>query len=228
MTPAVHASRRLVAWLVFVLAVATLGYSALAADTETPGDIAYRYSAAALAVVQFGVFLGIAYLIARGLSLRDAFGLKRPASWRRSLGVVVVALVATYIAASVYLLVLSLVSERNPSQEQGLLPDEWDSSRAGAFLVFAVTVVSIGPLTEELIFRGLGFSLLDRYGKWVQIIATGVLFGLWHGLLIALPVLAAFGVILGWVRATTGSVLPCILLHAVFNGIALATVPLSG
>ena len=49
-------------------------------------------------------------------------------------------------------------------------------------------------------FRGVGFALLSPYGKWVAILGTGVLFGAWHGLLVALPVLAAFGVVLGWLR----------------------------
>jgi membrane protease YdiL (CAAX protease family) len=42
---------------------------------------------------------------------------------------------------------------------------------------------------------------------------------------VALPVLAAFGVLLGWLRWATGSVYPTIVLHAIFNGIAIASVP---
>ena len=114
------------------------------------------------------------------------------------------------------------------TEEQGLVPDEWDSSRAGAYLAFSAAVTFIGPAVEELIFRGLGFTLLAGYGNRVAIISTGFLFGIWHGLLIALPVLAAFGILLGWLRARTGSVYPCIVLHAIFNGIAVASVPVFG
>jgi membrane protease YdiL (CAAX protease family) len=50
---------------------------------------------------------------------------------------------------------------------------------------------------------------------------TAVAFGLAHGLLVALPVLTVFGAILGWLRVRTESVVPCIVLHAIFNGAAL-------
>ena len=42
-----------------------------------------------------------------------------------------------------------------------------------------------------------------------------------HGLVEALPVLAAFGMLLAWLRAKTGSVIPGIVVHSLFNSIAL-------
>ena len=55
----------------------------------------------------------------------------------------------------------------------------------------------------------------------LAIVATGLLFGLTHGLLIGLPVLAFFGIVVGWLRAKTDSVYPGMLLHATFNAVAL-------
>ena len=52
--------------------------------------------------------------------------------------------------------------------------------------------------------------------------ALRVAFGLAHGLVVALPVLTIFGAILGWLRWRTDSVYPPMLLHATFNGFALA------
>ena len=40
------------------------------------------------------------------------------------------------------------------------------------------------------------------------ILITGVAFGLAHGLVLGLPVLAFFGITLGWLRWQTGSVYP--------------------
>ena len=77
------------------------------------------------------------------------------------------------------------------------------------------------PVVEELTYRGLGYTLLERYGRWVAIGATALLFGVAHGLVIGLPVLVAFGVGLGWLRSKTGSVVPGMVLHGVFNAIAL-------
>ena len=51
---------------------------------------------------------------------------------------------------------------------------------------------------------------------------TGVAFGLAHGLVLGLPVLAIFGVTLGWLRWQTGSVYPGMIVHGLFNAMALA------
>ncbi len=77
------------------------------------------------------------------------------------------------------------------------------------------------PIVEELTFRGAGYTLLERYGRPLAIVAVGLLFGLAHGLVDALPLLAAFGMGLAYLRARTASVYPGMLLHALFNGVTL-------
>jgi membrane protease YdiL (CAAX protease family) len=77
------------------------------------------------------------------------------------------------------------------------------------------------PFVEELTYRGLGFSLLARYGRWTAIAVVGALFGLSHGLLVSLPILVAFGCLLAWIRAATRSVVPGMALHSSFNAVAL-------
>ena len=71
-------------------------------------------------------------------------------------------------------------------------------------------------------FRGFGISALEPlFGRWVAIGATALAWGLAHGLVAGLPVLVAFGIILGTLRVRTGSVLPGMLTHATFNAISL-------
>lgn len=207
--------RKLLAWLVFVLLLAGLAYSARLTDTETPDDLAYRYESSIAALVQYGIMLGILLLIARGIPRRDAFGLRRPESWPRALGLTALALLAIWASSA------ALAPFLDASDEQGLVPDEWDSSRIGAFAAFFVAVTVLAPIVEELTYRGLGFTLLVPYGAWVAILGTGVLFGAAHGLVAGLLVLSIFGVVVGWLRSRTGSVYPSMLLHGVFNGTAL-------
>jgi membrane protease YdiL (CAAX protease family) len=216
--PPQFAPWRLATWLVFVLIFASIGYAATFADTDTPDDVAYRWSSSIAAVVQYTLFLGILLLIAKGLPKREVFALRRPASWRRAVGLTVLTLVAIYAFGYVYV----VASGASPDEEQGLVPDGWDSSRAPAFIAFFAAVTILAPAVEELTFRGIGYTLLTaRYGRWVAIVATGILFGAAHGLLVALPVLAFFGVAVAWLRFRTGSVYPGMLLHATFNGLAL-------
>jgi membrane protease YdiL (CAAX protease family) len=82
-------------------------------------------------------------------------------------------------------------------------------------------IAAVAPFVEELLFRGLGYSLLERYGRWPAILTVGVAFGLYHGLVQALPELVIFGCALAWLRSKTRSVYPGMLLHATFNAIAL-------
>ncbi len=207
--------RRLAAWLIFVIVLALLGYGAQFGSEEMPDDLAYRYSSSIAALVQYGIMLGILLLIARGLPKREFFALRRPPSWPRALGLTAAALVAIWIASA------ALTPFLDANEEQGLVPSEWDSSRAGAFAAFFLVVTFVAPAIEELTYRGLGFALLVPYGAWVAILTTGVLFGAAHGLLVALPVLSFFGVVVGWLRSKTDSVYPSMLLHAIFNGTAL-------
>lgn len=206
---------KLVAWLGFVAALAALGYASRFSDAETPDDVAYRYSSSVAALVQYGIMLGILLLIARGIPTREAFALRRPASWPRAIGLAALSLLVIWIVSA------ALAPFLDASDEQGLVPDGWDSSRAGAFVAFFCVVALVAPAVEELTYRGLGFSLLAPYGTLLAILVTGVLFGAAHGLVVALPILTIFGLVVGWLRWRTDSVYPPMLLHSVFNGTAL-------
>jgi membrane protease YdiL (CAAX protease family) len=206
---------RLIAWFVFVLVLTALGYASRFAESEPPEDIAYQWSASIAAVLQYGVMLGILLLIARGLPVRETFALRRPASWPRAIAFSVAGLLAIWLVGA------ALEPFLDANSEQGLVPDHWDSSRAAPFAAFFVTVAVIAPVVEELTYRGLGYSLLLPYGPWMAVGATGILFGLSHGLLVALPILAFFGLVVGWVRMKTDSIYPSMILHGTFNSIAL-------
>jgi membrane protease YdiL (CAAX protease family) len=213
---------RLAAWLTFVLALTALNYAGRFAGEDTvDDDIAYEWVSSIGVVVQFAIMLGILLLIARGVSKREIFGLRRPASWKRAIGLTVLSLAAIYAAALAYTGLLSLLGDYDPSEEQGLVPDEWDSSRAAPFIAFFLAVTLLAPAVEELTYRGMGIWLLRPWGTVLAIVVTGLLFGLAHGLLVGLPILAFFGLVVGWLRVKTESIYPPIALHAAFNGVAL-------
>lgn len=219
---------RLLAWLIFVGVLTLLAYGARLSDTDTPDDLAYRWESSVAALIQYGVMLGILLLIARGLPKRELFALRRPASWGRALGLAALSLGVIYLAAFVYERVLSAFGDWSPTEEQGLVPDGWDSSRAAPFIAFFIVVTVVAPAVEELTYRGLGLSLLLPWGSLLAVAATGVLFGAAHGLLVALPILTVFGLVVGWLRVRTESVYPGIALHATFNAIALVASVASG
>ena len=205
-----------IAWLTLAGSLAALAYASRLVGGSPDRDVLYRYEVAFGAVFQYGLMLGIVLLIGRGIPKRELFALRRPRTgfW------------ATVGFAALTLGVIIAISAlleqvANAGEEQGLTPDHWDPSRAGAYAANFVAIAVVAPIVEELTYRGEGFTLLSAYGRWVAILGTGLAFALGHGLLVGLPVLLVFGVGLAWLRDRTDSVFPGIALHSIFNGAAL-------
>ena len=109
-----------------------------------------------------------------------------------------------------------------PGGEQGVTPDVWRRpDHAGSHRERHRLDLHCPPFVEELAFRGLGYSLLVRYGKWTAILIVGFAFGLAHGLIEALPFLAALGAALAYLRSRVDSVIPGMIVHGLFNATAL-------
>jgi membrane protease YdiL (CAAX protease family) len=212
---------RLACWIALISAVSALEYSARFSSTTTRNarDDVYSYSAFVNGLIFYGLILGVVLAIA--FDRTDLFALRRPA--RRAAQLAAAVLIATYL----WELVVVLLPIRDPGNEQGLTPTHWESSHAGAFAVNLVLFCVVAPAVEELTFRGVGQSLLRFTGRWPSILLVGIAFGLWHGLLQALLILIPFGVGLAYLRDRTRSVIPGMVVHALFNGAALAFAVLS-
>jgi uncharacterized protein len=208
--------RRLTWWWLLVGVLALLAYASRAAGGRPPEDALYQWGTAASAAIVYGVVVALVLLIAAGGPARQLLALRPPRSWARAFG----------WAVLVFMAVLAVGAALDPfldaGEEQGLAPSSWDSDRAAAFAANAVVVVVIAPFVEELTYRGLGYSLLRPYGMASAIVGVGVAFGLAHGLVEALPILALFGMGLAFLRERSDSVYPPMLLHGAFNGFALA------
>ena len=207
---------RLAGWLILVGALATLGYAGRATGGKPEDDVLYRYETAIGSVIVYAILLAIlVFGIGRGLPRADFFALRRPRSWPRALGYALGGYVAIFVGAGLLLVIL------DAGDEQGLTPDGWDSSRAGAYAANFLAVAIVGPVIEELVYRGAGLSLLLRFGPVVAVVATAICFGLGHGLVLALPSLVVFGIVTAIVRLRTDSIYPAMLVHCAFNATSL-------
>ncbi|HZQ66370.1 MAG TPA: CPBP family intramembrane glutamic endopeptidase [Gaiellaceae bacterium] len=193
--------------------LAVIGYASRAAEGKPPKDAAYQYSTAAGGLVQYAIILAVVLAIAR--PHWQLLALRRPSSYRRALTAALAAFVAVYVASAI----VSAYSD--PGREQGLTPESWDPHRAAAFVVNFAVFVAVAPVIEELTFRGLGYSLFAPLGPLTASLWIGIAFGLAHGLLEGLPILIVFGAALAFIRHRTGSVYPGMVVHALFNAIAL-------
>jgi uncharacterized protein len=208
-------TNRLVAWTTIVGVLAALGYAGRYAGGKQPKEPLYRWDQFVGGLVQFLVLLGLMLLVALGVSKREVFALRRPRSWGlvAKIGVGVVVTIAVVSAVVDPLL--------QPGKEQDLAPHGWEPRHAAAFGANFVVVALLAPIVEELTFRGLGFKLLERFGRWPAIVLVGIAFGLAHGLVDALPPLVVFGMCLAYLRSRTASVYPGMILHAGYNSLVL-------
>ncbi len=94
--------------------------------------------------------------------------------------------------------------------------------------VSTVVVVALGglvvPLGEELLFRGVGYGALRRYGRVVAAVATAVVFALAHGVNVVFAAALVLGLLNAALYERTRSIWPCVAAHATFNLISFALV----
>jgi membrane protease YdiL (CAAX protease family) len=98
------------------------------------------------------------------------------------------------------------------------------SSRAAA-LMLAFLAVATAPLVEEMIYRGLLYSALQRVTG--RLFAVLIVAGMFAGLHVfqyrqnigAILSIAILSLSLTALRAKTGRLLPCYVIHLIFNGV---------
>lgn len=207
---------RLALWLFFTGAFAALNLLARSEGTRPDDDVVYQYSFGIGSLAGYAVLFSLVLALTIGLPRREVLALRRPESWGRALGLALGALVLIFIGAA---LALSLT---DAGDEQNLTPEGWDSSRAGAYALSFVAVVFVAPITEELLYRGLGISLLlARAGAPMAVGVTALLFGLGHGLLLSLAAFVWFGIVIAVLRLRTDSIYPAFVVHCTFNALGM-------
>jgi uncharacterized protein len=136
------------------------------------------------------------------------FGLRRPGGWSAA-GWAVLALATFWV----FVLPLELLPE-GPSEEI--------SPKVGLLLLLIVgaVLIVVAPVTEEFFFRGFFYrSLRSRMPMLPAAAVNGMVFGLLHAPngLIAVPVISILGFIMCLLYERTGSLYPCIAVHAAHN-----------
>lgn len=132
------------------------------------------------------------------------------------------------VALALLLLPLSnlLFPDGRPQQEVAELIANADTTFLKVSLVAAAVV--LGPITEELMYRGILLKALEPRGKRLALVVSSLVFAAVHvtGLdasqllksaAVILPPLFLLGLILAWVTQRTGRLGPAIFLHSGWN-----------
>jgi ABC-2 type transport system permease protein/sodium transport system permease protein len=177
------------------------------------------------AIITALVFGGIPLLLAMigRVSASSGLGLRRPGFV--SLVAAAILGVALWPAAhETYLLSewlgLTTLSAKQIAAAQTVV----DQLQTVSLWFILVTFAIIPAVSEELCFRGFIFGALrTRLSGAATIVASALLFGIFHEILYAGRLLPStfLGLVLGWVRLRTRSVLPGMLLHALNNSLLL-------
>ncbi|MCP4973331.1 MAG: CPBP family intramembrane metalloprotease [Prochlorococcus sp.] len=92
-----------------------------------------------------------------------------------------------------------------------------------ALLLLATTAVVLAPLFEEVVFRGVLLPVLaSSLGRAWGVFASALVFGVAHLSVGELPPLVVLGIGLGLLRLSSGRLIPCVLMHALWNGVTFA------
>ena len=99
-----------------------------------------------------------------------------------------------------------------------------DIAFPGPAVVFTFQALAVAtPLLEEVFFRGFVFSgLVPRLGVGWAIVASAVIFSLFHLAVGVLIPIFVTGLLLAWLYYRTGSLWPSIVAHAGQNTLAVA------
>lgn len=189
---------------------------------DIPIEAASRqaYLVVAIQLVWWVLLLGFIYGV---VSLKYGFDFLPAIGWRQLQGPSIPYLLGgVVLALSVALMAQILQMPNDPVPMQELFRDR------SSVIIVAIFGVLVAPAAEEITFRGFLFPVVEASrGTTMAVLISSSLFSLvhaqqygwrWQNLVLLLYV----GIVLGTVRARTGSIVPSTLLHAGYNA-ALST-----
>lgn len=127
-------------------------------------------------------------------------------------------------AITIFMLVLGGILVSKYGQQENELTIIVKSSLTATILV-ALMATFTAPIVEEVVYRGILYSALQRsFGIIAAVALVTFLFALVHVPQnitdpVAISIITLLSLILTLIRMKTGNLLPCIVLHFIFNGV---------
>ena len=161
------------------------------------------------------------FLVARYYYLGRAWhslGIKRPRFKDIAKGAG--AALAAYPAVMLINLLVSAVAGETEGQD--IMMALLNSAELWQTIGLVVGIVLIGPLSEEIFFRGFLFPAMNkRWSLFPSALFSGFLFSLVHFSIVVIISFTLLGMMLAYLYKKTGSLWASVACHAVFNGISV-------
>lgn len=121
----------------------------------------------------------------------------------------------TYVTLPLQMLLITMFGTETATSQM-LLPNG-----ALEFVLAFFTLCIAAPLAEEILCRGVLIKLFGKYGLSTALIASSFAFAILHFEARSFVQIFFVGLLLGIFRICTGSMLPCIIMHAANNLLSL-------
>lgn len=219
--------------LTFAIAMLVIGYftnwlTTLGIDFSSIATIVNVAISALSYLLMIAIAIGVPWLIWQKRTSLKTLGLDRLPNWK-DIGLTLGGY-ATYFGFTIVLLsaVVMLVPDLNITEQQdlsGILP----GTTVQLIAVFALLVV-IGPIAEEVLFRGYMYGKIRRSGTpaWLTTLVVSLLFGAVHMQWNVGIDTFALSVVMCLTREISGSLWPSILMHMSKNGLAFYLLFIAG
>lgn len=189
--------------VVFLLALPVLGFAVV---QFLPNHEMMTVLGAFFAIGLLAVIVAVAPL---GRAAGPALGL-RPVNWKYpvlgALGTVALSVAVSQIGIEPEGVKQVIEGVREPRQ----------------LTISLLCLALLAPLVEELVFRGLLYGwIAGRWGGWPAVIVSTLAFAGAHWEPAHVVLVLPLGLLFGWLRRRTDSLLPSLVAHIVNNGFAL-------
>lgn len=149
-----------------------------------------------------------------GGKIRSVFPIHKP-KLTEVMGTILIYLGASQAISVVTMIEMYIAPEMVTETSIGL-----SSMFTNSSMIVAIIVVGIAPaICEEAVFRGVFFNSIwnQTHGKWVPIIVTAAVFGLFHGSIIRFFPTFLLGIVLGYLVYETNNMFYNVMFHAINN-----------
>ena len=149
-----------------------------------------------------------------GGKFRSVFPIHKP-KLTEVMGTILIYLGASQAISVVTMIEMYIAPEMVTETSIGL-----SSMFTSSSMIVAIIVVGIAPaICEEAVFRGVLFNSIwnQTHGKWIPIIVTAAVFGLFHGSIIRFFPTFLLGIVLGYLVYETNNMFYNVMFHAINN-----------
>lgn len=141
----------------------------------------------------------------------------------RTIGIGLLALIAVRVVTVVQLIATNQTKHVQTGFEHFDVVTKTPAVTALGVAIALLSIVVLGPLVEEMVFRGLLFgALAPRLGVIASALVTALAFGAVHADPVLFPSLAALGFVAALAYAATGNLWTAVALHALNNALGAA------